>query len=479
MDKLYFLDLFCGAGGTSEGIKHACQRLGLDYWLTAVNHWSDAIKVHRANHPGSHHTEDIFKLNPNRMVPGGRVDVMCASPECIFHCDARGGGPCNEQSRSAAFTLLQWTRKLDVKWLIIENVAEFMKWGPLGKDGRPIKGRESEYFNKWLRKLKRQGYRYEYQVLNAADYGAHTARKRFFLIATKTNKKILWPEKTHADNWNPAREIIDWELKGQSVFLQKDLCRNSMRRICYGLDKFNGIQLDLDYAMECSTKKILPEIRYTPEVAAFFAKYNGTAKDKPRVHSVEEPMRTVDTSNRFALITPFFTQMYGTGRARSVERPMASQPGKPKSYLAEPYICETYGQSNAVDINNPVPSIMTNPKGYVAEPYLLPQQQGYDKLRVTSLNKPMPTIASRGADALLQPYLSKYYGTGRAVSVDSPLDTVTTKDRFGVCEPSMQPRHLDVDYRLMEPHELSAAMGFPSDYIFDVGKTKWKKMIGK
>lgn len=348
MNKLYFLDLFCGGGGTSTGIAHACKKMGLDYWLTAVNHWDEAVKIHRKNHIGAHHECDIYGLNPKLMVPGGHVDLMCASPECLYHSNARGGGECDDQSRSAADELLKWLEDLDVSWLMVENVAEFMDWGPLHKRGElkglPIKEKKGILFRRWVQKLKLLGYEYRYEVLNSADYGAHTARRRFFLIANKIGAPIAFPEKTHEGNWNPAKDIIDWNLQGSSVFKrEKPLVKNSMRRVCHGLEKFNGIQLDLDYAMECAKKKELPQVAYTQE---------------------------------------------------------------------------------------------------------------------------------------LEPYLTKYYGTGTAVSVEEPLGTITTKDRFGLNEPVIRDCALDVTYRLMEPHELAAAMGFPPDYVWPASKTATKKMIG-
>jgi len=445
MRKLYFLDLFCGAGGTSTGIARACEKMGQDYWLTAVNHWDEAVKIHRQNHIGSHHECDIYGLNPKLMVPGGHVDLMCASPECIYHSNARGGGECDDQSRSAADELLKWLDDLDVDWLMVENVAEFLDWGPLDKKGYPIKEKKGMLFRRWVQQLKLRGYEYKYDVLNSADYGAYTSRKRFFLIATKTGKPIHFPEKTHAGNWNAARDIIDWSLQGASVFTrEKPLVENSMKRVCHGLKKFNGIELDLDYAMKCAKNKVLPKVAYTKDLEPFFAKYNGGAV--PRVHSINEPMRTVDTSNRFALLTPFFAEMYGTSKSRSMDKPVSS--------------------------------VTTTPKSVVCEPFILPQQQGYRKDRVVGVDRPIPTIAARGADAVLEPYLTKYYGTGTAVSVDNPMPTICTKDRFGLSEPSLVDCSLDVTYRLMEPHELAAAMGFPENYIWPESKTATKRMIG-
>ena len=411
--KLQFLDLYCGGGGTSTGIKQACAELGFDYRLMGLNHWDKAIETHNLNNLGEAREANIYITNPNWAVPAGRLDLLCASPECIYHSIARAGrGPCNEQSRSAAFDLFRWIDSLNVDWLMVENVKEFVKWGPLNKEGSPDKSREGIYFNEWLAGLKERGYKFEYKFLNSADYGAYTARTRFFLIATKTKKPIAWPDKSFADNWNAARDIIDWSVEGKSVFTEKSLVRNSMKRICLGLKKFNGIELDIDYAMDCVKNKRLPVVRYKRDVTSFFTKYNGGAV--PRAHSIDEPIRTIDTSNRFALLTPF----------------------------------------------------------------LYPQQRGFRNENVRNINRPMPTIAAAGCEGLIEPFLTKYYGTGGAVSVDDPLGTVTTKDRFSLAEPSIMRMELDIKHRMMEPHELSRAMGFPEDYKFAGGRTATKRMIG-
>jgi len=446
MIPLQFCDLYCGAGGTSSGIKEACAAKGYDYRLIGLNHWDKAIATHRANGLGRAEEANIYITNPHWAVPGGHLDLLCASPECVYHSRARvGRGPCDDQSRSAAHDLLRWIDCLDVDWLQVENVSEFVDWGPLDDEGNPIKELAGVLFYEWLEDLTKRGYKYEYKILNSADYGAYTARKRFFLIATKTGKKIPWPEKTHEGNYRAARDIIDWSISGQSVFLQKNLVRNSMNRICHGLKKFNGIELDLDYAMECVSNKVLPKVRYR-EPYPFLARYNGGKV--PRVHSVDNPLGTVDTRNRFA--------------------------------VAEPYFVENYGQSRSADMNKPLSAITVKPKSYVAEPFLYPQQQGWDKKNVQSIYGPMPTIATAGCEGLIQPFLTKYYSTGKgAVSVEEPLATITTKDRFSLIQPAInQEMYLDVLYRMMQVHELSAAMGFPTDYRFIGGTTAAKRQIG-
>jgi DNA (cytosine-5)-methyltransferase 1 len=411
-----------------------------------MNHWETAIATHNRNKLGKGLEADIYITNPRWAVPGGHLDLLCASPECIYHSIARAGrGPCDDQSRSAAMDLLRWIDDLDVDWLQVENVKEFVNWGPLDKEGNPIKEKAGTLFNVWLKELEKRGYKYEYKILNSADYGAYTSRVRFFLIATKTGKAIKWPEKTYENSWKPAKDIIDWSISGESVFLHKTLVRNSMRRICHGLEKFNGIKLDLDYACECAENRVLPQVRHQPGLESFFTKYNGGAV--PRAHSINEPIRTIDTSNRFALLTPYFVENFGTSNSRSIDRPLST--------------------------------VMTTPKTNLIRPYLLPQNQGFDRMNVRDLDRPMNTITSKGADAVLEPFLTKYYGAGNgAVGTDVPLPTITTKDRFGLNQPKITDCYLDVTYRLMEPHELAAAMGFPADYQFAGTKTAIKKQIG-
>lgn len=185
-------DLFCGAGGTSTGLVQACLAMGLDLRLVGVNHWDTAMETFTRNHPRAEHwCTGIDQIKPSRAVPGRKLDLLVASPECTHHSNARGGKPRDEQSRASAWHVLHWCQELYVKNLVLENVPEFTNWGPLTKDGHPVKARAGDTFRAFLGALESLGYRYRWDFLTAADYGDATTRRRFFLYATRGRGKGL------------------------------------------------------------------------------------------------------------------------------------------------------------------------------------------------------------------------------------------------------------------------------------------------
>lgn len=435
------VDLFAGAGGFSEGFRRTCESNGIKFDLTAINHWPRAVETHSLNHPSARHfCESIYEVDPLDVAPSGYLDCLTASPECIYHSNARGGGECDDQSRSGANDILRWVSSLEIPTIVVENVREFMDWGPLymrgNQKGKPIPNRKGEDFRKFCRGLKSLGYSIDYAVLNSANYGAYTARQRFFMVACKGVPFAGWPEITHVKTpdrpfikqWHSARDIIDWTLEGDSLFLRqagaldskKPLVKNTIDRIVWGLENISGI----------------------------------------------DPQ-------------PFLVMLYGTGTARSVDRPLPTVTTSGTNIaLAEPFFAKYHGgksgNTRCYGVDQPLMTLDTSNRFSLIEPYILPQQQGFDKKRVLRLNRPLPTIATAGTDRLVEPFLVKYFGSGaNAVSVESPLPTVTTKDRFGVCEPCL----FDIRYRMLEPHELAAGMGF-KDYKFCGTKTDVKKQIG-
>ena len=229
---IYAADLFCGAGGTSAGLMKACEALGLDdIRLLAINHWDVAIMSHSANHPGATHLcESLDNVDPRKAVPGGRLDILCASPECTHHSIARGGRPCSDQGRASAWHILRWAEALYIDNILVENVREFINWGPLGADRRPTKSRKGATFTAFVTALESLGYRVEWRILNAADYGDPTTRQRLFLLARRGIREEVWPRPTHSAKtsdtffntdlkpWRSAREIIDWSLESKSIF---------------------------------------------------------------------------------------------------------------------------------------------------------------------------------------------------------------------------------------------------------------------
>jgi DNA (cytosine-5)-methyltransferase 1 len=243
------VDMFAGAGGESTGIYRAAMELGYNINLTAINHWERAIETHATNHPSAEHLcESVEHIDPTKAVPGQRLDLLWASPECTHHSNARGGRPRSDQSRASAWLILKWLSELYVERVIIENVPEFLSWGPLDKNGHPIQSQKGKIFKAFIASMKSLGYSVDWQILTAADYGDPTTRRRLFIQAVKGRKRIVWPEITHIDgtenllgfkSWRPAREIIDWSIPGTSIFdRKKPLADATMRRIAAGIEKY-------------------------------------------------------------------------------------------------------------------------------------------------------------------------------------------------------------------------------------------------
>jgi DNA (cytosine-5)-methyltransferase 1 len=421
----YTADLFCGAGGSSMGLILAAKAHGIQLNLVAINHWRIAVDTHSRNHPWAQHLcADLSTVDPNKAIPGGRLDLLIASPECTHHSVARGGRPCSDQSRASVWHVLHWVERLWVERVLIENVREFEGWGPLGDDGRPDKARKGETFMAFVGALKSLGYAVEWKVLNAADYGDATCRRRLFIQAARDGN-ITWPAATHAGRWRPAREIIDWGLKGQSIFRRKKpLAARTFDRIEAGLRKFGG--------------------------EPFIAVLRGTKLSQSGAWAkpITEPLGTISAGGIHAALCEPFLVEYHAGKGRHDNR------------------------VRSVDM--PIPTATTENRFGLCEPFILQvAHAGGDRIR--SIEEPLPTIPAghRGELALCRPFLTKYFGTAKAKSVEEPLDTVTSKDRFALVEPM----GMDIFFRMLQPHELAAAMGFES-YVFSGTKTDQVRQIG-
>src|SRR6516162_6866153 len=246
-------DLFCGAGGSSTGARHALEALGFQMNLVAVNHWNVAIETHSRNHPEArHYCQDVNAVKPAEIVPEGKLDLLMASPTCTYHSRARGGKPINDQGRMDPWAIVHWCTELRGKRLLVENVPEFLDWGPLDlRTGRPIKRRRGEYFRAWNAALQGAGFKLDWRIVNAADFGDATTRERFFWMARSDGKRVHWPDPTHSRSgeadllghgrhkWRAAREIIDWSIEGKCIFDRKrPLSSKTLGRIYAGAVKF-------------------------------------------------------------------------------------------------------------------------------------------------------------------------------------------------------------------------------------------------
>lgn len=456
-------DLFCGAGGSSTGLVHAARSRRMRLDLLAINHWRVAVDTHTRNHPWARHLcADLSTVDPNKAIPGGRLDILIASPECTHHSNARGGKPCSDQSRASAWHVLHWAERLSPGRILIENVREFEGWGPLDKRGRPDKARKGETFLAFIAALRSLGYTVEWRVLNAADYGDATCRRRLFVQATRVGK-VIWPEATHAGRWRPASDIIDWNLKGESIFARrKPLAPRTLDRIEAGLRKFGG--------------------------EAFIAVLRGTKTSQAGswAKSVNEPLGTVSAGGiHAALCTPFLVEYHaGTNRrdhrVRSVDEPISTATTENRLGLCQPFVIpmEHSGRNALRSTREPLPTITTAKGGAfgLCQPFVMQvAHEGSDHTRVRSVDDPLPTIPAghRGELAVCEPFLTKYYGTAKARSVAIPLDTLTAKDRFALVEPC----GMDIRFRMLQPRELAAAMGFDG-YEFAGTKTDQVRQIG-
>lgn len=446
-------DLFCGAGGTSQGLLMAANDMGVGLELVAVNHSNIAIETHSINHAYAKHLcTGLDNVDPRQLVPGGHLHILCASPECTHHSNARGGKPMSDQSRSSAWHILRFAEALYIDNIICENVSEFLHWGPLSKNGRPLKSKKGRLFEQFINSLKALGYKVEWRLLNCADYGDPTTRKRLFVLARRGNKKIRWPEPTHVPPkvlanpglfveerkpWRTAREIIDWSIPSQSIFdRKKPLCHNTLRRIEAGLKRFCGIDLDL---RRCFLKDLRP----------FLIVF----RNNQDAISLNVPVPTLTTSGaNFGLILPFLV----------------------------PNFTERDGQAPRIhSIDDPSPTVTSHGAGALVTPFLVTVNHGESGgSRCHTVDAPLSTVTGSLGDALVQPFLIEYYGTLNMSSIDSPVPTATTKERFGWVEASVARFCLDIRFRMLQPIELARAQGFPDSYRFSGSKKDVVKSIG-
>jgi len=413
------VDNFAGGGGASTGIELAIGR----HVDVAINHDPAAIAMHRANHPETtHYNENVWDINPREVTKDRKVGLCWFSPDCTHFSKAKGGKPRDKNIRGLAWVSLRWAATVRPRVIILENVEEFQDWGPLDKKGQPIESKKGRTFQSFVNALRRQGYEVDWRELRACDYGAPTIRKRFFLVARRDGRPIVWPEPTHGDPesaevksgkllpWRTAAEIIDWSIPCPSIFdtaeevkakygirSVRPLAENTMRRIGLGLWKFVINNPDPYIApVEWQTGN------HSGSVAAFLAKYHTETSNNPRGQTLDRPLLTQDTSNRFALVTANLVKFRGTNIGHS-------------------------------------------------------------------LNEPLHTVTAGGNHhALVYAFLIAYYGSSIGQSLDDPLGTVVTKDRFGLVMVKGTPyKIVDIGLRMLEPHELYAGQGFPKSYIFD------------
>ena len=352
MDGL-IIDCFAGGGGASQGIEEALGR-PIDI---AINHDPEAIRIHKANHPKTLHlTEDIFTVDLAKYVAGRKVSLMWASPDCTSHSKAKGGQPRKLGLRILPWAVYKHTRLIMPEVIIMENVEEIQQWGPLDDTGRPIKARAGEDYNKFIAAMKSLGYAFDCRELVAADYGAPTTRKRWYAIFRLDHNPIIWPKPTHSKNgdpgtekWLPCGDLIDWSDLGRSIFNRpKPLADATMRRIANGYRK---------YVLENPH----PYVVTNKEAVAFLIQYHSETKEgDARGQLLTEPIKTIDTSNRYGLVTAFISKFYNTCTGQSLEEPLHTITTSPGHFgLVSAFLIKYYGTGGGQSLEEPLATITT------------------------------------------------------------------------------------------------------------------------
>lgn len=468
MKKILAADLFCGAGGASTGFVRACRELGLDYDLLAINHWPTAVETHSANHPGVRHLcESVERVDPREAVPGGRLHLLLAGPECTHFSTARGGRPVNPQSRASAWHILKWAQELYIDTILIENVPEFRTWGPVNQDGRPSKRHKGQTYRAFLEALRSLGYRVEERLLCSADYGDPTTRKRLFIMARRGRHKVSWPTPTHSKDggrtlfgptqkWRAAREVIDWSVPGTSIFhRKKPLKPATIARILSGLEKFGGPELQpflvvlRNNQAAQSVDGPVPTLTTSGAnvgVAQPFLMHITHGQDQDRTRSVVQPLPTITTAKRgeVGLVEPFVISAGGAKlrSARSTSQPLPTVMGSDRLGVVDAFVLGQQSGSVARHVNEPLPTIATDGAISVVQPVIIDAAfgKGDETRRAAPIDAPLGTIPGSNRFALAQPYIVPFLGerdgqNPRVKSINEPLQTITTKNPIGLAEP--------------------------------------------
>jgi len=455
------IDNFAGGGGTSTGLEAAFGR-PVDI---AINHDPEALAMHAANHPHTRHLcESVWDVDPREIK--GPVGLVWLSPDCKHFSKAKGGKPVEKRIRGLAWVALRWAAVKRPRVIMLENVEEFVTWGPLVEqpDGtmRPCPRRKGREFAAFINALRRQGYSVDWRELRACDYGAPTIRKRFFLVARRDGLPIRWPEPTHGHPhsrevlaghrkpWRTAAECIDWTLPCPSIFGRKrPLADATLRRIAKGV---------MRYVVETAEPFIVPLTHHGAD----------------RGYGMAEPFRTITAAHRgeLALVSPTLIQTgYGERVGQSPRVPGLDKPlgtivaGGAKHALIAAFMAKHYGGVVGHELHGePLHTVTSSDHNALVASHLV-------KLRNNGVGsdhrEPLHTITGGGEHfGEVRAFLVKYYGSDQDPRLEEPLHTVTTKDRFGlVTVAGEQYQIADIGMRMLAPRELFRAQGFPEHYI--------------
>ena len=526
--KELVVDLFAGGGGASTGIARAYREPDV-----AVNHNPIALAVHRANHPQTaHYVADVFEVDPVHATGGQPVGILWASPDCRHHSKAKGGAPRDRGVRGLAWVVVRWAHSTRPRLMFLENVEEFCDWGPVDEEGQPIKAERGRTFKSFIAALstglpadhpdmpeilesigefvpvealvRGLGYNVEWRERIAANANAPTIRKRLYLVARSDGKPIVWPAPTRhkvptakQQPWRTAAECIDWSNLGRTIFRDKPMAVNTMRRVAKGC-----------------WRHVLTSAK------PFIVPMRGTSEAHTSTHGVNEALSTISAGGtHHALVqpvaAPFLTECANGSSQRNfdVQEPLRTQVAQVKGghfAMAAANMVTLRKGSVGADVAGPLGVVATSTGHHAVSAAFFEQANGgYYKGDGRSAYDPISTICQSGANQrLVNAYLVKYYGSEKdGISLTEPMHTLPTKDRVALVEvvqvpDTLTPEQLegarrcaafmhenlpehfkdpadlvmvggyvlvDITLRMLQPPELKAAQGFDKDYIIDRG----------
>ena len=464
--KTYWIDLFCGAGGTTTGIHLSNTNSSV---LACVNHDPEAIRCHQTNYPECvHFTEDIRDfavvlkikeiVKKLRATKPNCIINLWASLECTHFSKAKGGLSRDADSRTLADHLYKYVEQLDPDYLYIENVREFLTWGPLDSKGKPVVAEKGHDYSRWVSFMKFYGYDYDRQLLNAADFGAYTSRERYFGIFARVGLPIVFPKPTHIKKnkikgsnllpWKAVRDVLDLEDEGRSIFgltkMNKPYSENTLKRIYAGLIKFSKEGL-------------------------FIKRYNG-GNPKYKATSVNEPLGTILTSRTHAVVKPvFLTSYYGNGNAHSIDAPCNTLTTKER--YAVHFINYDYTAPTSTSIEYPAGTVTTRPKHNLISAQWTVDTQFNNKGR--SIDLPGQTLIARMDKKPIYLISAQHKLEFKKMrqSIRNPTEQliIDFMDKNGM---------VDIKIRMLKVSELKKIQGFPEDFQLTGTKTNNLKFIG-
>lgn len=544
------VDNFAGGGGASTGIE-----LATGYSVDiAINHDPEAIKMHKANHPNTkHYCENVWAIDPVKACNGHPVGLAWFSPDCKHFSKAKGGKPKDKNIRGLAWVALRWAGLVRPRVIMLENVEEFKTWGPLNRGHHPIKEKQGKTFERFVQQLRNLGYEVEFRELIAADYGAPTMRKRFFMVARCDGKPIVWPEPTHGPADSEAVKVgllkpyvgaytqIDFSRPCPSIFdtseeikekygirAVRPLAQKTMDRIARGFKKFI-LDNPEPFIIQCNhggerrpndIREPMPTITGKHGygiVEPYMVQIGQTGFTKDRSKDVREPLTTIVSKNEHCLIEPMLAPYMGTNTTNhpggNCRDPIHTITTGNQQCLISPTLIQ-YHSETAKDevrgqlIEEPIMTVDSSNRYGLVTSFLHKYYDGGYKGAGESMEKPLPTVtawdhnsvvtanliqmnnhcdgrdmrdpiptitAGDGHFGEVRAFLVKYYGQGTGQDLKEPLDTIPTHDRFGlVTIKGVDYQIVDIGLRMLEPRELYGCQGFPDDYIIDhdyTGKT--------